>query len=453
MAMKLPKLRNLRYLDLFTVFNWHDEKAKGRCCMLASAVLSTLVSDLTAGTLYTAFLTVNIFSIVDAGVITFLPLIASCFSIFSPMILERFQKRRWVLAGGRLAYYIINILGLTFLPYVIKDQGAKLFCFGAVVFIASLVNNLFTSGYSVWHLNFIPNSVRARYLSYQQMITALLSGVALIGSGLLADSLRGSPNEATVLTILRLAGFCLAAADVTFLALPREYAYPHRESRIRLLNVFRLPFRNRKFVLTMGLIAFWTFLANLPASSWTYYLLNTAHTGVTMINVLSFIYGFFLLILTPYWQRVLKHQSWFKTFAIAAFMNVPTVFASAFISEGNCIWLYPLVRICQHALGVGLNLTWANFPYINTPREDQTYYMSFYFLMANLVAFFGQFIGTLFIKGMNGQTVWLFGSELTAVQLLVIVQGVLNLICAILIIRFLPQLSPSPEEEDSPAVP
>ena len=89
MAVKLSKLRNLRHSDLFVVFNWKDDRGKGRCCMLASAILSALVTDLTSGTLYTAFLTVNNFSIVDAGVLTFLPLIASCFSIFSPMILER----------------------------------------------------------------------------------------------------------------------------------------------------------------------------------------------------------------------------------------------------------------------------------------------------------------------------------------------------------------------------
>ena len=126
MAVKLSKLRNLRHSDLFVVFNWKDDRGKGRCCMLASAILSALVTDLTSGTLYTAFLTVNNFSIVDAGVLTFLPLIASCFSIFSPMILERFKKRRWILAGGRLAYYVINILGLTLLPYLVQEQSAKL---------------------------------------------------------------------------------------------------------------------------------------------------------------------------------------------------------------------------------------------------------------------------------------------------------------------------------------
>lgn len=448
MRIRFPRLGRLRDSDFCMVFNWKDERAKGRCCMLASAVLSTLVTDLTAGTLYTAFLTVNDFSIVDAGVIMFLPLIATCFSIFSPMILERFHRRRWVLAGGRLAYYVINILGLTLLPYIVRDQQTKLFCFGAIVFVASLVNSLFTSGYSVWHLNFIPNQVRARYLSYQQLITALLSGVALIGSGVAADALRGSPNEALVLTILRLAGFGLAATDVFMLVLPREYDYPHGESRIRLVNVFRLPLKNPKFIRTMALIAFWTFLSNLPSASWTYYLLNTAHTGVTMINVTSFLYGFFLLFLTPFWQRVLSRRGWFRTFAYAAFLNAPTVLASAFIADGNSVWLYPAIRICQHALGVGLNLTWANFPYINTPKKDQTYYMSFYFFVANLVAFIGQFSGTLIVKWMDGRTVPLFGAALSAVQLLVLIQAALNLVCGVLILRFLPQLTPDPDLEE-----
>lgn len=442
----LRKLRDLRYADLFTVFRWKDEQGKGRCCMLASAVLSTLVTDLTAGTLYTAFLTVNNFSIVDAGVLTFLPLIASCFSLLSPIILERFRKRRRILALGRLAYYIINILGLTLLPYLVHDQNTKLICFGAVVFTAGVVNNLFASGYSVWHLNFIPNSVRARYLSYQQIITALISGAALIGSGFLADSLRGTPQEGTVLTLLRLVGFALAAADVIFLALPREYEYPQHESRIRLTNIFRLPFCNRKFMLTMAVIAFWTFAANLPASSWTYYLLNTANTGVSLLNIVAFAYGIFMVVFTPLWQRILQKKSWFKTFAIAAFINVPTVFGLAFINAGNSLWLYPLVAAFKHILSVGLNLTWANFPFINTPREDQTYYISFHLLLTNLVAFFGQLCGTLFVKWMGERAISVFGVPLGAVQLLTAGQGILQALCGAMILLFLTQLTPAPEE-------
>ena len=97
--------------DLSMIFNWNDERGRGRCCMLASAAIVRIIQDLTTGTLYTAFLTVNNFSIVDAGIISVLPLLASCFAIFSPYILERFPRRKWVLAGGRLTYYLlINVM-------------------------------------------------------------------------------------------------------------------------------------------------------------------------------------------------------------------------------------------------------------------------------------------------------------------------------------------------------
>ena len=74
--------------------------------------------------------------------------------------------------------------------------------------------------------------------------------------------------------------------------------------------------------------------------------------------------------------------------------------------------------------------------------------MSFYFLLANLTAFIGQFTGTLFIKGMNGNTVAILGTQMTAVQLLMLAQGILNLICAVLILHFLPQLTPDPSPEE-----
>ena len=80
--------KNLRDMDLFTVFHFRDERARGRCVMLASAVFSLLATNLCmSGTLYTVFLTANHFSIVDTGVLGFLVPIASCFSVFSPLLL------------------------------------------------------------------------------------------------------------------------------------------------------------------------------------------------------------------------------------------------------------------------------------------------------------------------------------------------------------------------------
>ena len=312
----------IRSGNFFQVYNFRDIFARGRSCMLLSAVIVTIVNDLISGTLYTAFLTVNNFSLGDVGLISYLPLLGSCFSILSPMFLERFSRRRWILAVGQFLYITINILGLTLLPLYVKEATAKLVFFGIVVFLSSAISGLIASGWTVWHLNFIPNEVRAKHLSYQQIFTTIFSTSILLVSGAIADALHGTPGEATALIVMRLIGYGLSILQLVILLIPREFPYPH-QTTVRLSNIFRVPLKCPKFMYTMGIIALWTFASRLTASSSTYYFLNTAHISITLMNVLSMVYGLFLLAFTPMWMRILSRCSWFVTFAIAAIIALP----------------------------------------------------------------------------------------------------------------------------------
>lgn len=440
--MSLPSIsRKPAPGSFFYIFNWHDELARGRICLLLNVIITTIVNDLVSGTLYTAFLTINNFSIGDVGIISYLPLLGSCFSLFSPIFLERFSRRRWILAGGRFLYITINILGLTFLPLYVKDATAKLVLFGIVVFLGSAINGLISSGWTVWHLNFMPDEVRAKYLSYQQIFTTIFSTTILLISGAIADVLRGTPHEAGALIAMRLFGYGLSVIEILILMIPREYPYPHK-AHARLTNIFRLPFQCRKFMYTMGIVALWNFASRLTASSSTYYLLNTAQVSITLMNVLTMGYGLFLFLLTPLWWRVLSRFSWFTTFAIAAIVTVPTVFGQAFITADNAIWLYPFTRIFAHTSAVGLNLSFSNFPYVNTPKEDQTCYISFYMLLTNLIGFFAQFCATAFIHAIDTATFTVFDMPLCAAQLLFLFQGILFMLCALLVLRFRRSLAP-----------
>lgn len=417
--------KRFRDLDLFTVFHFRDEKARGRCVMLASAVCSTLAANLcTTGTLYTVFLTVNHFSIVDTGILTFLIPIATCFSFFSPMILERLPRRRVVLAVLRALYYGINIVGVTVLTYTVHSPQAKLIGFGAVIFLANVCNALMGGGYSVWHLNFIPNDIRARYFSYQQVITGLVSGAALIGSGLIADAIRGSAHELTILVILRVVGLVCAVAEVVVLALPKEYPYPPSKEKIAIGNTFRLPMQHPKFRMTIGLMCLWTFGSAL-ATTWTYYLLNTVGIKVSLMNAMEFTYGVVLIFVASAAQRMVARYHWFRTFAYAAMVHAATTVLYAFI--GNVAYpavFFVIIRTIQHVEGVALNLSYANFPFVHMPKAGGTYFLSFYTLAVNLSSFLGQMCGTLFIKEMGTRTLTVFGAVLEAPAVLMLMQAV-----------------------------
>lgn len=429
------------------LFRWSTDGGRGRCCMLISVSLTRIINDITTGSLYMAFLTANRFSIVDVGFLASVQLLASCFSVFSPVILERIQRRKWVLAGGRLLYYLLNLVGLSVIPLLADEGRTRLVLFAGLLLLSNVINELFQSGYSVWHLNFIPEELRARYYSCQQFISVLVSSVALFAFSRVADVLRGTPHEARALLAIRLAGMVLALVDVLVLTLPKEYPYLQRERKIRLSNLVRLPLRSRKFMLTMAVVAVWCFALSLPVSAWSYHLLNTVGASVTMVNLNNVLYLLALIFLTRQWQRLLAKKSWFLTFAIAALCHVPSVLACAFVTAENYRWLYFLVMLGWGIDGVALNLTWSDFQYINTPIPNQTYYIAFYTLLNNLMSFLGRTTGTLAVKLLGGGTVSLLGMTFQPPQLLMAVQAMLFLGCALFIFTHIRALQPGPECE------
>ena len=133
------------------------------------------------------------------------------------------------------------------------------------------------------------------------------------------------------------------------------------------------------------------------------------------------------LLTAPLWRKFQAKYSWWKTFLLAGVMHVPAVFAATFVDRTNFQWLYPLVILSQTIDGVGLNLAWLNFPYLNTPKHDQTYYISFYTLLISIMAFLGQLTATIFLDAWGSRTVLFFGCPLSAVQVLLVVQACIDL--------------------------
>lgn len=420
-------------LRFFGIFNFKTDDSKGRVAMLISAVCDTLIAQLTGGLFYTGFLIGNDIDIVNLGIIQFLPLIASCFSIFAPLILERFPKRRNLLAIVRLLYFAVNLLGLTLLPIFVTDKAAKAVGFGVIVFVGNLINALTAQGYSVWHLNFIPDEVRAEYFSFQQITSTTIGSVILISSSLIADSLRNTPYEMTVITVLRYIAFGIALFQIIILLLPKEYEYPHA-IKIKFRNVFTLPFSNKKFMLSMLFIAMWQFASSLN-SLWSYYLLNDVKVPYTFVNGIDAAYAVFLICLSPFAVKLLKKLSWMKTFGITALLQLPTNMLYSFTNASNFVWIMLTVRLTQHILGVAMNLSFANFPFLVLPKEDRSNYLVFYTLVVNITAFVSSSMATGFVALTNGLSFPFFGASFCNVQVLLLICCFLQTATAVFVLR------------------
>lgn len=102
--------RKAAFLD---IYNLKDDHAKGRLISLGSSLITSMYNVFITGIFYTGFLSMYDISITGVGIISFIPYIASCVSVFSGMLLERIRNRKPWLLASKIVFYALYILATT----------------------------------------------------------------------------------------------------------------------------------------------------------------------------------------------------------------------------------------------------------------------------------------------------------------------------------------------------
>lgn len=435
------------FAKFHSVFNFHDPDAKGRSCVLIFKIVEGFLAYITTGIFYTEFLRLNDMDITSAGILAFIPYIASMFVLFTPSLLNHFPKRKWILAACKFLYYLVVIVGLNLLPQLVKGQTGRLWGMIVITFLASLFNVVATAGYSAWHIRFQPEEIRAYFLSICLFLSALVAGVFTLVSGWIVDQFTDPASELAFLVGLRYFAFGLGVVNVVFLLLPREVEYPTLHAP-RFSDIFAIPIRNSKFMLTMVIVCLWQFANYCYSAQLNYYLLNTIHMSMTFYNVIIFVYFFFFIFFSGWWQKLIHKTSWFLVYAIALMIHIPFQLVYGFVQPEHYILLVLIVRLPQHFAGIGHNLAFENFQYINMPLTNRESYTSFYQIVFNVSALVGYVFGTVFSDLTENLTFTAFGYTYTSgVPLLVMISGLVELVAVALVLIFRKKLEPAPLSE------
>ncbi len=432
------------------VFNFKDPDARGRCCVLIYMVVEGFLIYITSGIFYTGFLSGYGIDIVNVGILSFIPYIASLFVIFTPALLNKFPKRRWVLGISKFLYYFIILVGQNLLPVIVKDPSGRIAGLIVIIFVASIFNVIATSGYAAWHIRFQPEEVRAYYLNVTQFLTALVSGVLVLASGWITDTVaKLGAGQLEFIVGFRYFAFALAVADVVFLLIPREVEYPVLHQP-RLSDILLIPLKNSRFMLTMVIVFLWQFSLTCYSSFLNVYLIENIGMSYTFYNIIIFLYAPFFIFSMGFWQKMIKRTSWFMAFAIALIVVAPLQIVYGFVQPGPLCYipLLLIVRLPQHFAGVGHNVAFANFQYVNMPLTNRECYTSFYQVVFNLGALAGLIFGTVFTAMTKDLAFTAFGYTYeTGTPLLTMLCGVIQLIIVAYILLLRKHLEPSHDIE------
>ena len=438
------------------VYNFRDPEAKGRVCLLIYTFVEYFLNYITSGIFYTHFLQNYKVDITGVGILNFIPFFASMFVLFTPGILNHFPKRRWLLAGCKLSYYILNVLVLTLLPALIQDYNALLVGMIATTFLASLFNIIATAGYSAWHIRFQPEEIRAYHMTVSQFLNAIISGILMLSAGWLCDQL----GDWFVLT-LRYFAFGLGIVNVIFLLLPKEVEYPVIRTP-KFADIISIPLKHKKFMRTMLVVFLWQFSLYCYSSQLNYYLLDTIGMTQTFYNIIIFLYGPFFMLFMNFWRKRIEKTSWFKVFGISLLIVAPLQILYGFVQPGNFeltlgtvvmsiplyIPLVLIVRLPQHFAGTGHNVAFANFQYINMPLTNRDCFASFYQIIFNLGSMAGMLFGIVFTELTKNFSFTAFGyTSTTGTPLLTMLCGVVQFIIIAIVLIGRKKLEPDPDEQ------
>lgn len=420
-------MRRLQVHFRTDIYNLHDDMARGRLISLGSALTAAVYNAFITGIFYTGFLTMYDIPITGVGILTFIPFIANCFSLFSSAALERFRRRKWILLGAKIYFYAMYILAVTFMPTVVQEPQARLVWFGIIQFAAHAVYAVFSPGLTAWFYRFYPadNERRIRYIQLNQIFPSVFSSLSLVIAARLADAVSGTPAQGKLIIGMRCAAFVLVLLDVGMQACAREDTWPVAP-KLRLSEIFTAPLRYRKFLCCMLLMFVWNFNSNLNNGLWSFHLLNHMHFSYTLINLMSASYTVLLVLLSPMWRRVLRRYSWIRTFGITNLLWVPTEITFFFMTPERQ-WIYIPFCLLQNILNIGFNLSYANVLYMNLPEENSTAHLAFSTIGCNVFAFLGLMTGT-WLSGLDGGApIRMLGMDVWAVQFTTLARSVIML--------------------------
>ena len=438
------------------VYNLHDPEARGRVCLLVYSVVECFLLYITSGIFYTHFLQIYHVDITGVGILNFVPFLASMLVFFTPELLAKFPRRRWLLAVCKFLYYLLNVAGLTLLPALITDDSALLLSMTVVSFAAALFNVVATAGYAAWHIRFQPEEVRAYHMMTSQFLNAFVSGILMLCAGWLCDHLAD-----WFILALRYFAFGLGVVNVIVLLIPREVEYPVVRAP-RFSDIISVPLRHKKFMRTMLVVFLWQFSLYCYSSQLNFYLLDTIGMTKTFYNIIIFLYGPFFILSMTFWRRRIEKTSWFKVFAYALLIVAPLQILYGFIQPGTftvtvgslamTVPLYaPLalaVRMPQHFGGVGHNVAFANFQYVNMPLTNRDCFTSFYQLVFNLGSLAGMLFGIIFTELTKDFSFTAFGyTYRTGTPLLTMICGVVEFIIIAYVLIGRKKLEPDADAE------
>ncbi len=328
------------------------------------------------------------------GLVTMATLLGNSLQFLSPLLLNRFPRRKPILLAARAVFLLITVVLIGAAQYAPVPHAAQLSFILAASFVANAVAALIQPGVLVWHIRSIPETMRVRYYSFINLSVNVLMYVAILIGSAAVDAFKAAGSELLGLTVLRVAAVVFGVLDLLAMARIKEYPEPSAPSGFKALLA---PFRSPRYLGTVAVTCVWSFGANLTGPYFTAYLLGDVGIAYTVFNLVAAGGVVVMLLVTPAWTRRIERMDLLAAFRLCLALYSVHYFAISLTTKAT-LWLYPLISVYAYVMVTGMAIVMANMPFRHMPEEDRTTSIAFYAGVNAFAALLGVLAGREFVR-------------------------------------------------------
>lgn len=420
-----------KFMDLYEIVHDacienSDGKAKARTTLLLTGYMSNIVSSITAGIFFTAFMLALGASDVYIGYISIATSTCTLIQFLSPLLWERIKRRKPALVAWAFISNILTYLGITLIPFLKTQNETKLIIYVVITIFTSLVGSLFSSATSAWTLPSLPFEKRVNYSSLANLGATIINVAAAFLASIYLDSMESSEtlvdgisNTLIAVVVLRLISFAIIMTSSVLTALHvKEYPYETAADQKdnKGLRMLLSPLRDKAFMMIILIPAFQTLSGSIIGNFYNIHLVSNVNLSYTAISAVTFITTPATLLFTIIWTMLLRKNTWLKCLAVA-YAGYAVAWTSNVFISATTPYFYFISIIIGNLFSPCMNLVGGNLLYMKLPEANRTAYLGFYTILTQVCAIIGQWIGTTFVQFTPNLKFTLFGVEICNLQL------------------------------------
>jgi len=411
---------------------------RNRLLCIVEGASARIIFNLTSGAFLVGLLKYIGASDTVCGYIVAIPVLAAVIQFLSPIILESLKFRKNIITLGCLIHRFL-LASLIIIPFLPFSVNLKLWLAAAMFFLSYVSVSFVNPAVSNMYVSFVPQNIRGKYFGTRESYLLFSATIVSLILGKVLDVFEEQGQDIIGYLIVYGVVFVFAFLNTFSFYKMKEVPLVHTKERIKISEIFTLPFKNKTFVNFFIMSVIWNIAIQIGGAFFSVYLVSDLNMNYTTITLLGMGNSLVYVIAARFWGRFADKRGWPVTTLLSmGILGIcHTLWFLSFQGSPVLIVLLPLAHFAGGAAWSGVNVALFNLQFVFTPDEKRTVYIGFSAAASGIIGYLAAILGSQLVGLFEGSPITVFSLTFNIKQILFLCSALLLFICAGYIFLFM----------------